>query len=293
MDWSDEDLALLEAAGATVCDEEAGEGIAQAIVEQAFPWAGILAPFVLVDEHTSNFPALVRAGPIAGYVVHFRHDDQPVVLCRSVEYYLDAVRRTGELPTESLLDPDGERTELEERAAQHLVANAFDEDDWAALALAIPLIRANLGLLVQLSSDEDVGDEALQRLKRVAPREVLAAIEAGQPPEPWPIPAEMRPTVEVELPGWSRGQMGFGEAVLSGPVAVERDGETRILVLHHRTDLTAFLDEAIPAEPDGLSFLEAVGRWGEGVPVAVLRWYTTDHVRLTVGEEQLFDWTKG
>lgn len=183
-------------AGGRVLDEQAGEGVAAAIVEQAFPWAGILYPLVLIDENTSNFPALVRAGPLTGYMVHFRHDAEPVVLCGSLEAYLEAVAETGKLPHDTLLDADGERTEAEERAAQHLVANALDEEDWAALALAIPLIRANLGLLAALTQDEQVGDMAARRLRRVASEPQLQALARGEGPEPWPVPAEMMPIIE-------------------------------------------------------------------------------------------------
>ena len=70
-------------------EPEEGEGIAMALVEQAFPWAGILAPLVLAEDAGGDFVALVRAGPIAGHVVVFRHDDAPDVLARSLADWLD------------------------------------------------------------------------------------------------------------------------------------------------------------------------------------------------------------
>ncbi|MCA9567726.1 MAG: hypothetical protein KC656_07780, partial [Myxococcales bacterium] len=160
-----DDHTLLLGCAARPVEPEEGEGIAMALVEQAFPWAGILDPLVLAEDAGGDFVALVRAGPIAGHVVVFRHDDAPDVLARSLADWLDGVRATGEL-TGAHLDPRGERTQREELGAQHLVANAWGEDDWTALALAVPLIRDNVGLLAQLATAEGVGELAEARLRQ-------------------------------------------------------------------------------------------------------------------------------
>lgn len=291
--WTEEQAALLEGAGATLLNVADGQEIAD-LIWQAHPWAGILDPLVLLDENTSDFPALVRAGPIAGYVVHFRHDEGPVVLCRSIDAYLDAVRATGELPHDSLLDPDGERTEREEMAAQHLAANAFDDDDWGALELAIPLIRENIGLLIAMARQSDtVRDLAERRLRRVTSPDQKRAMAQGDVPAPWPLPEEMIPTVVYELPlGWSRTQADFTDTVIAGCVRIERDGETRTLVLSGEVDLTGFLDQRLPVGPEGIGFMGLLGSWGEGQPVAELCWLGPEHIRLTVGEDRVVDWTR-
>lgn len=101
--------------------------------------------------------------------LHLRHDDAPVLLARTLADYLAAFEALDDPPRASFLDATPERLACEEQGAQQLVAHWSDEDDWPAYALAISLVRENLGLLVSLVDDEEVGELALARLRELVP----------------------------------------------------------------------------------------------------------------------------
>lgn len=286
VDW----IAPLQAHGATVLDRAEGEARALDPIARDHPWSGILDPIARFEDARGRPVCLVRAGPLVGYLVAFG-PTRPFVVARSLAAYVEAVRRQGGLPEESLLD--GPRTDREELGAQHLVANAFDEHDVGALKLAIPLIQRNLGLLVALATEPAVATLATERLLEVTTPEQRVVFDQTGAPAPWPVPVDVLPRVEEELDGWTRTQTGFAGAVIVGELLVSRGEVRRVLRLPDPVDLVQVLDAALPGDPDDLGFLAPWGAWSAaiGEPVAELRWFGSDHVRLTVGEA-LYDWTR-
>lgn len=280
--FTPDDRRLLESLGARILDEAEGRDVALAIVEQAFPWAASLDLVVLLDEHTSDYPARIGTGRLAGSIVHLRHDDAPVVLCRDLAAYVRCVHETQALPRDTLLDPDRPSDADEEAFAQQLVALAIDEDDWAARALAIPLITDNVGLLELLAEDPDVAGMAAQRLAERA--EVPTA-------PPWPDPPDLvRPEQEERLREWRASCEGIWSATIEKGLVVEMAGEQRRLQLHEPLDLNAHLLLRLPYEPVGFGLFTASGRWADGPTDGKLH-LTPARVHLELADGT-FTWTR-
>ena len=249
------------------------------LLEQQHPWVGILAPRVLACEGGDRV-VLVGAGPVHGQVIRFPMEGMPERVAVTLEAWL-----AGEVP-----DPDGERSAQEELGAQHLVANAFEEDV-AALALAIPLVRANVGLLVELARHPVVGAAARARLERVADPETLSSIRQGSGPRPWEVPGDVQPRVEEELDGWLRVQNAFDDGAFGGVLRVlSADGE-RSLRLAGEVPLVEMVD-ALLEEGGDLALLDRLGCWtADEAGEAELDWRDPDAPSLSVGSLHA-SWTR-
>ena len=187
---SEQKEQILASGGRFLSESEAAD-TTSAILDH-FPWSACLDPWAFLDEETSDYPVVVRAGPIKGYVVHFRHDDEPVVLARSIEEYFVGFAASEWFLRDSMLPPIGPRSDAEEQAGQQLVAWAaafegpdkqgYDQQAWAGRALACGLIEKNIGLLMQL--EQQSCHEAGARLSQLG-------IDDRTPVPPWPTPSHL------------------------------------------------------------------------------------------------------
>lgn len=112
-----------------VFSNEEGREVGE-MLAASFAWLGHCGALALLDDNTSNFPMLATASPLLGYVFEIRHDDDPVVLARSMENFVGLAERVwsagGELGEEHALGAT--RSEQDELAAAWLFSSCEGDD---------------------------------------------------------------------------------------------------------------------------------------------------------------------
>jgi hypothetical protein len=137
----------------------AHECVQQSMELRGIPLVAELGLIVLDDAGDSNPYCLIGKGPAAGMVVHFRHDDAPVISFGSLEAFLAALRTARQrqlditrIPVERQL-----RHPNQDRLADYLTS-LFERDDDEAPVLVgmhLPLLDPERVGVVRLAASHD------------------------------------------------------------------------------------------------------------------------------------------